>query len=575
MKDFMECELTWTGEDTANSVHEQIAEWLLSSQGTARRKEMLDRILRPHDEGYGRQGPSRWRILRKHTGPRGDFGDEEERNEYATQYGEEILQMLWGTKEAELRYTRILSEARQQEGFTVVPVFATAWGKSWHQTSPLDRYRIRTLLLMILWQKRKGILIDVQGGMREATGQSLIQLPVRPQCAVKKPPDEGEEWQCLLAPGQGPYKVETASGSVTATLISDGCIHNMPVLVLWDATVGQQAHADLFTKDFGHWEKGDRIWVAWGVALIEATILMIIPFPARWEVEYWPEREEPERTRGMVRFLPGMSEESGWVPCDEEGRVMVDTRILYGDNDEYTIESSGPQIEPGVIVHVNMGEKGCAGQMDHLGRVVFRMDNVKHKGSQSEVTIAPVRTGDKIYVQQDEQTLEGQISMIRRRWPHYQVRILMQKGEGKQTFAHFQPQLGCRSGWQICEESSVHMSTWEIDAKSAAYRTARWLAPNTWRGFEARALRMQRELREGSGSIRGRIQEAERRQGGTSAQPMTREQQLLRLIRLIRKEWERYKSYATSPPGEWMQYTTYEGVSTEGRTGAPHPTFQQ
>lgn len=165
--------------------------------------------------------------------------------------------------------------------------------------------------------------------------------------------------------------------------------------------------------------------------------------------------------------------------------------------------------------------------------------------------------------------------MVRKRWPHYQVRILRQKEEEKQIFVCFQPQLGSRSGWQICEESSIHMHTWDIDAKSAAYRTARWLAPNTWRGFKARELRLQRELREVPGSIRGRIQEAEIRQGGTSAQPMTREQQLTRLIRLIQREWEKYKIYATSPPGEWMQYTTYEGASTEGRMEATHTTFQQ
>jgi hypothetical protein len=277
MRDFREGELTWTGEDVANGIHEKAADWLLDLRGTVR-KEMLGAVLKPHDEGYGRQRPSKWSILRNHMSPRGDFGDEEERNEHATQYDDEVLQMLWGTKEAEVRYTRILAAARHQEEFTVVPIFATAWGRSWHQTDPRERYRIRTLLLMIHWKKRKGVLIDVQGGMRASTGQSLTQLPIRPQCAVKRPSDEGEEWQCLQAPGQGLYKVKTARGSVTATLTSDGCIHNMPVLMMWD---GRQAHTDLFTKDFEHWKEGDRIWVAWGEALIEATILAIIPFPAR------------------------------------------------------------------------------------------------------------------------------------------------------------------------------------------------------------------------------------------------------------------------------------------------------
>ena len=116
----------------------------------------------------------KWSILQDHTSPKGDFGNEEERNEHATQYDKEMLQLLWGTKEAELQYTCILSEAQQQEQFTVVPVFAPAWGKLWHQASSPERYHIHTLLLMIQWKERKGVFIDVQGGMREATGQSLI-----------------------------------------------------------------------------------------------------------------------------------------------------------------------------------------------------------------------------------------------------------------------------------------------------------------------------------------------------------------------------------------------------------------
>ena len=568
MRGFMENELTWTGEAIANGIHEQAADWLLDLQGTARR-EMLGAILKPHDEGYRRQRPSKWSILRKHMSPRGDFGDEEDWNEHATQYDDEVLQMLWGTKEAEVRYTHIFAAARHQEAFTVVPIFATAWGRSWHQTDSREQYRIRTLLLMIHWKKRKGVLIDIQGGMRASTGQSLTQLPISPQCAVKRPSDEGEVWQCLQAPGQGPYKVKTTRGPVTATLTSDGCIHNMPVLMMWD---GQQAHTDLSTKDFEHWEEGDRIWVAWGEALIEATILAVIPFPARWEVEYWPDKEELERARGTVRFLPGMSAESGWVPCDVEGRVMTDTRILYNDSDESTSESRETRIVPGDIVHVNAKEDGCAGQVDQLGKVVFRMDNVKHKCSQSEVTIAAVRTGDKIYVQQDEQTLEGQVTTVRRKWPHYQIRLFLKEGEEKQAFAHFQPQLGSKSGWQICGDTRVHMSTWEIDAKSTVYRTAKWLPPTTWRGLEARALRIQRELRGGLGSLRAGSRETEEGWGGwTSAKPVTREEQ----VRLIREGWEKYKIYATTPPGEWMHNTTYEGASTEGRMESSHPTFRQ
>ena len=116
------------------------------------------------------------------------------------------------------------------------------------------------------------------------------------------------------------------------------------------------------------------------------------------------------------------------------------------------------------------------------------------------------------------------------------------------------------------------MSTWEIDAKSAAYRAAQWISPTAWRGLEARTQRTQRDLIEGAGSLRKRGREAEGGLGeGTSEQQMTRE----RHGRVIQKEWERYKIYATALPGEWMHYTTYEGVSTERRMASPRPTPQQ
>ena len=250
--------------------------------------------------------------------------------------------------------------------------------------------------------------------------------------------------------------METTDGLATGTLVSDGCVHKMPVLTLWD---GEQAHTNQSTRNFSHWEKGDRIWVAWGEALIEAKNLTIIPFPARWEGEYWPDKDELERTRGIVRFLPGMNEESGWVPCDEEGRVLIDPRILCDDDDEDTTGPRETRLEPGAVVHVNVREDGCAGQMDHLGRVVFRMDNTKHKLSQNKVIIAAIEPGDSIRVQQGEQTLEGRVVTVRRRWPHYLIQTSPAEGGEMQVFAHFQQQLGSRSGWQVCEDTRLHMST--------------------------------------------------------------------------------------------------------------------
>ena len=164
----------------------------------------------------------------------------------ATQYDEEMLQFVWGTKEVEMRYTHILSEARQREEFTIIPVYTLAWQRSWHQPSSPERYRIRTLMLMILWKERIGVLVDIQGGLQGGTGQRLVQLPIRPQCAIKRAPEEGEEWQCLQVPGQGPYKVRTTWGPTTGTLALDGCVHNIPVLTLWE---GKLAHTDYDTRN--------------------------------------------------------------------------------------------------------------------------------------------------------------------------------------------------------------------------------------------------------------------------------------------------------------------------------------
>ena len=233
--------------------------------------------------------------------------------------------------------------------------------------------------------------------------------------------------------------------------------------------------------------------MAWGEGLIEARILTTIPFPARWEVEYWPDKDELERARGLVRFPPGMYDKSGWVPCDEEGRVLIDSRTLYNDNDKEATRLMETQLEPGTVVHVDkgasslkeghkerlIGESGCAGQIDYLGRVVFILDNAKHRLSQDKVRVEKVRTGDLIWVQQGEQSMKGRIVTICRNWPHYLVQISQIGGRQVQVAAHFQPQLGSRSGWQVCEDTSLLMGTWKIDEKSEAYKSAKMMCPTS------------------------------------------------------------------------------------------------
>ena len=143
--------------------------------------------------------------------------------------------------------------------------------------------------------------------------------------------------------------------------------------------------------------------------------------------------------------------------------------------------------------------------------------------------------------------MKAHVLAIHSKWPHYLVKITRIGGGQAQISAHFQPQLGSRSGWQVCEDARLHMGRWQIDEKSKAYLTAKGMCPISWRGLAARTYKVQRNMEEEMKSLEKGDNTSEVEAGGEDSGNQTIENEQ---DQMAQDRWERYTIYATTSPGE-------------------------